>query len=489
MFGRVFEQVCTLPRDGELTIEVFDYDMLSANDLIGITKIDLEQRWLSSKRGNSGLARSYQPRGINRWRDSQKPSEILFEWCQHHNLPPPVYETTDDDEFNVLIRGYNGDQPFVAPDEVPTLTVEDAIKDDEYDEVMKENAALVALHSTGMVKEHIETRPLFHPSQPDLEQGKLQLWVDMFLARPGIPHPPPVDITPRKPKGYVLRVIVWNTAECDLKDTAITGEKMSDLYVKGFMRGMEKQKQKTDVHYRSLDGEGNFNWRMCFPFKYQPAEETMVIERKPHVFSREVEIVKVPSILSLQIWDADVFHSDDYIGSVEIDLNHFAKPGTRVDNATHITDDDLSTKNTVSLFRKRRARGWYCVTMREDLEEDRKARLAKAKKAAKKGKKGAKALTEPEPKAPERVSGKIEIELEILTEEEALERPAGQAREEPNQYPVLEPPNRPATSFFWFTSPWKSFKYIVWKHYKWYIIIFLLLVRSEPPLGNNNNNN
>lgn len=37
-------------------------------------------------------------------------------------------------------------------------------------------------------------------------QGKLQLWVDMFLKTPGVRDPLPVDISPRKPKGYVLRV-------------------------------------------------------------------------------------------------------------------------------------------------------------------------------------------------------------------------------------------------------------------------------------------
>ena len=39
--------------------------------------------------------------------------------------------------------------------------------------------------------------------------------------------------------------------------------------------------------------------------------------------------------------------------------------------------------------------------------------------------------------------------------------------------------SRPATSFLWFTSPWKTFKHIIWRHYKWYIIgsiVVLLLV-------------
>ena len=34
----------------------------------------------------------------------------------------------------------------------------------------------------------------------------------------------------------------------------------------------------------------------------------------------------------------------------------------------------------------------------------------------------------------------MELELEILTEEEARERPAGRGREEPNENPKLEPP-------------------------------------------------
>lgn len=47
-----------------------------------------------------------------------------------------------------------------------------------------------------------------------------------------------------------------------------------------WMPGMEEDKQKTDVHYRSLDGDGNFNWRFIFGFEYLPAEQLCVISRK-----------------------------------------------------------------------------------------------------------------------------------------------------------------------------------------------------------------
>ena len=32
--------------------------------------------------------------------------------------------------------------------------------------------------------------------------------------------------------------------------------------------------------FRSMDGEGNFNWRFCFPFEYMPAEDCMVVRKK-----------------------------------------------------------------------------------------------------------------------------------------------------------------------------------------------------------------
>jgi len=74
------------------------------------------------------------------------------------------------------------------------------------------------------------------------------------------------------------------------------------------------------------------------------------------------------------------------------------------------------------------------------------------------------------------LAGKLELEMEVVSEEEEQLRPAGKSRDEPNMNPVLDPPNRPATSFLWFTSPWKTFKFIVWRYYKWHIIGGIILV-------------
>lgn len=55
------------------------------------------------------------------------------------------------------------------------------------------------------------------------------------------------------------------------------------MCMSSWMIGFEEHKQKTDVHYRSLGGEGNFNWRFIFPFDYLPAEQDCTVAKKVSV--------------------------------------------------------------------------------------------------------------------------------------------------------------------------------------------------------------
>ena len=60
---------------------------------------------------------------------------------------------------------------------------------------------------------------------------------------------------------------------------AVSLKILSTFSLSSWLRG-EDEVQKTDVHYRSMDGEGNFNWRLVFPFEYITPEQVMVIRKK-----------------------------------------------------------------------------------------------------------------------------------------------------------------------------------------------------------------
>lgn len=74
-----------------MIIQVWDYDATTADDLIGETKIDLENRFYSSHRATCGISKEYNEEGYNTWRDCEKPKQILEKLCKRNNLPLPEY--------------------------------------------------------------------------------------------------------------------------------------------------------------------------------------------------------------------------------------------------------------------------------------------------------------------------------------------------------------------------------------------------------------
>uniref|UniRef100_A0A8B9ZGF3 Dysferlin n=1 Tax=Anas platyrhynchos TaxID=8839 RepID=A0A8B9ZGF3_ANAPL len=418
----MFELSCTLPLEKDLKITLYDYDLLSKDEKIGETVIDLENRFLSKYGARCGLPQTYCVSGPNQWRDQLRPSQLLHLFSLQHNYKAPTYKSD-----RLIFREQETANP-VNPHLGP----------------VEERLALYALRKQGLVPEHVETRALYSPLQPEIEQGKLQMWVDLFpksLGQPG----PPFNITPRKAKRFYLRCIIWNTKDVILDDLSITGEKMSDIYVKGWLVGHEENKQKTDVHYRSMGGEGNFNWRFIFPFDYLPAEQMCYIAKKEHFWSLDKTENKIPPQLIFQIWDNDKFSFDDYLGkSGEMDLNRMPKPAKTAEKCSlELVDESLSSGRFVSLFEQKTVKGWWpCIA-----EQDQKKILA----------------------------GKLEMTLEIVAEQEHEERPAGVGRDEPNMNPKLEDPKRPETSFLWFTSPYKTLKYILWRRYKWVLVLAIVL--------------
>ena len=65
------------------------------------------------------------------------------------------------------------------------------------------------------------------------------------------------------------------------------------------MKGLEHDKQETDVHFNSLTGEGNFNWRFVFRFEYLPTEREVSVRRRPGRFALEEAEFRQPAVLVL----------------------------------------------------------------------------------------------------------------------------------------------------------------------------------------------
>lgn len=88
---RVLELEATFPRDHTLTVQVWDYDAASADDLIGETSVDVESRFYSRHRAHCGLGSHYDVTGYNAWRDRERPCQILRQLCRRNGLPLPEY--------------------------------------------------------------------------------------------------------------------------------------------------------------------------------------------------------------------------------------------------------------------------------------------------------------------------------------------------------------------------------------------------------------
>ncbi|XP_076129182.1 otoferlin isoform X2 [Alosa pseudoharengus] len=435
VFGKSFDIEATFPMESMLTVSVYDWDLVGTDDLIGETRIDLENRYYSKHRATCGIAANYSVHGYNIWRDPLKPTQILAKLCKDGKLDGPHYgpggrvkvanriftATTDIEDENGLKK---------QTDEHLALTV---LK--HWEDMPRVGCKLIP--------EHVETRPLFNPDKPGIEQGRLEMWVDMFPM--DMPAPAPaLDISPRKPKRYELRVIIWNTDEVILEDDDyFTGEKSSDIFVRGWLKGQQEDKQDTDVHYHSLTGEGNFNWRFVFPFDYLMAEEKIVMSKKESMFSWDETEYKIPARLTMQVWDADHFSADDFLGAIELDLNRFtrgAKTAKQCSLDMVLNAQDLPT---ISIFKQKRVKGWWPFVARDENDE-----LA--------------------------LTGKVEAELHLMTAEEAEKSPVGLGRNEPDP---LEKPNRPSTSLAWLLlSPFRVTCLLAWRQYRFHFLVLLLVL-------------
>lgn len=131
----------------------------------------------------------------------------------------------------------------------------------------------------------IERRQLKHPSSKH-PQGHLDMFLEVLTPEEARKRPQE-DLRPAKAKQlWELRVVVWNTKDVKPRDNYT---KESDIFVSGKPDAADCDVQVTDVHWRSDNGEGMFNWRFVWPAITIPAKNPRFV---------------------IQVWDKD------YIGSL-----------------------------------------------------------------------------------------------------------------------------------------------------------------------------
>lgn len=336
--------------------------------------------------------------------------------CRKYGLLKPAFTN------NRLIVYDPKDHPVFFPsdpdEQVPDVSLDSESEDEESEEFkiikinkFEQQLALDALNSWKkitrfeLVPEHVETRSLYNPEAgPELEQGKIQMWIDIFPMGNFKTNtmPKPIDITLRKPKKFQLRIIIKRTRNVILDDTnPITGEKKSDIYIKAFLCDQEKVYQSTDVHYNSFNGSGEFNWRFVFDFEYLPAEKKIVFTQRQKFGLTLIESKSRP-IINLHCYDADNFSSDDLLGTLELDMSKFIQGGNSSESCSLRMKNDLKWPK-INLFKRKYCKGWWPF---EALDGT--------------------------------LAGKLEAEFQILGDKEAEKNPAGRGHEPPQALEIPE---------------------------------------------------
>ena len=141
-----------------------------------------------------------------------------------------------------------------------------------------------------LVEKPVEIRPLLNLDFPGA-QGYIYMWLEIFEASIKATKEP-WQIAPEPITEFEVRFVVWETEDMEMMDV----EGTSDIYIIGFIG--QKDSQKTDIHFRCQDGNASFNWRMLLP----------------------LELPTQRPLLTIQVYDKDIFASDDYISGATLNL-------------------------------------------------------------------------------------------------------------------------------------------------------------------------
>jgi hypothetical protein len=244
-----------------------------------------------------------------------------------------------------------------------------------------------------LIEKPVEVRPLLHP---DLNgaQGQVYLWIEIFEAAEKA-QKIPWKIAQEPITELQVRFIVWETEDMEMMDI----EGTSDIYIVGYLD--QNEAQKTDVHYRCQNGVASFNWRMLLPLK-------LPVQRPQ---------------LTLQVYDKDIFASDDYISGAQLNLKDLITVPKYLQMPIKFTRDYY---NGLAETEKSIYSGIEFMDKKDD-EEGIKfwVQCYKGKRdVAGEGEQG----------------GRVLCSLEIVPKEYSETEVVGKGREAPNTNPFLPPP-------------------------------------------------
>jgi len=238
----------------------------------------------------------------------------------------------------------------------------------------------------------IEYRQLYHKSTK-VSQGIVKCWIEIIPSET-IDKYTLWKVMPRPPSEFEVRLVIWETKDVEMKDW----EGTSDIYCRAYFDSNNKNK-RTDIHYRSMDGKGSFNYRLLFNIKYPSNNH----------------------YLSLQIWDADAFSKNDYIGDASLNL---VLP----------IEDAMMTNKSISLNKK------YYESFLQDYmgETELEYHDNESFWLDMKDKNGVS-------------NGKMRVQMDIVPKDQAEAYCVGEGRSDPNHSPFLPPP---IGRIIWTLNPW-----------------------------------
>ena len=142
----------------------------------------------------------------------------------------------------------------------------------------------------------LEWRSLYKPSS-QMPTGTLEMWCEILTPQQAKAKKPD-DIKPPADQEWEMRVVVWQLKGVPPEAKGMDFGGMGDFYVRC---RFEDQLFNTDTHLRAKNGKASWNWRMLFPVKLGHTNQ----------FKR----------LTVQLWEYDLFGSDDIIGETSLVLD------------------------------------------------------------------------------------------------------------------------------------------------------------------------